>query len=230
MKFANLICVIVAIVIAPVSAAAPPLATTQVEVFETEDAYASGFGSVISDITPVPSVGALGEDNFGQPKIAFLGCRFDIVLEQDNDELDSAVEAINRKIASSDAAVPSGVGYLRNPTPISIADPVTITKCDSDRHYPFFLFRHTTFLGSLVIEAVVFEYDDDSLQTFRTAIFNDDLEPTSITTAKVVAAAKGLYRIDFMSPEDIEAESDAGDTLFQGLVTLAPTLLGIPVP
>lgn len=231
MKIVSSICVAIVAINVLFASAAPPMVATDVEVFDTQDAFANGFGSIVSDIKNVPSVGALGEDENGQPKIAFLGCRFEVALEQGNQQLDGAVEAINRKIASENSAVPSGAGYLINPTPISITDPVTVTKCDPGRHYPFFIFRRTTMFGSLSIEVVVFEYDDKGLPAFKEAIFNDYTEPLSITTARVVTAAQGLYRINFMSLESIQAESEMGDELLLDLIKLAPMALGgVPIP
>lgn len=225
MKIVDVICIAISVLTVQMASAAPPLVAAEVEVFDTEEAFANSFGSVVSDVVSVPSAGALGENENGQPKIAFLGCRFDVVLERDSNHLDGAVEAINRKIASEDSAVPSGVGYLINPAPISITDPVTLTKCDPRRHYPFFLFRRTTFSGNLSIEAVVFEYDSDNVPIFRKAIFDDYSEPLSITTARIVSAADGLYRVNFMSVQDIQAESDSGDEFLLDLISLATMLL-----
>ncbi len=214
----------------PTAAVAAPLIATEVEVFDTKNAFANSFGAVVRDSRLIPSAGALGEDENGQPKIAFLGCRFDVILDQGDRDLNKAVEAINRKIASSDMAVPSGVGYLRNPAPISITDPVTVTQCNAKKYYPFYLFRNSTLMGSVTIEFIVFEYDDAGLKLFKSSIFNDEYERMSLTTARIVNAASGLYRVNYMSPEDIAADSHAEDALVQGLVLMAPKLLGIPIP
>ena len=220
-----------AYLVLPASAVAAPLVATEVEVFDTKNTYANAFGVVVSESRLIPGVGALGEDENGQPKIAFLGCRFDVFLERSDRELNQAVEAINRKIATSDMAVPSGVGYLRNPTPISITDPVTVTQCDPGKYYPFYLFRNSTFMGSVTIEFIVFEYDDEGFNVFRSSIFNDEFERTSLTTARIVSAASGLYRVNYMSPEDIESDSEEKSALVQKMLLMAPSLLtGVPIP
>lgn len=214
----------------PLSVAADPMVATEIEIFNTGNTFANSFGAVISDKRVIPSNGALGEDETGEPKIAFLGCRFDVVLETDDEKLNQAVQAINRKLASSDMAVPAGVGYLRNPKPISITDPVTVTNCSSESHYPFFLFRNSTLMGRVTIEFIVFEYDDNGLNVFRSAVFNDALERTSLTTARIVSNAWSLYRINYMYPTDIQADTSEKEEMVERLIFMAPTLLGIPIP
>ena len=127
-------------------------------------------------------------------------------------------------------AVPSGVGYLRNPEPISITDPVTVTQCNPEKHYPFYLFRNSTLMGSVTIEFIVFEYDDDGLKLFQSSIFNDEYERMSLTTARIVNAASGLYRVNYMSPADIQSDSEEKSAMVQQLILMAPSLLtGFPI-
>jgi hypothetical protein len=53
----------------------------------------------------------------------------------------------------------------------------------------------------------------------------------SYSRTRVVTAAQGLYRINFMSLESIQAESEMGDELLLDLIKLAPMALGgVPIP
>jgi hypothetical protein len=210
--------------------AAPPLLATRVEVFDTEAVQASVLGSVRTTIQPVPGNAALGEDGSGKPKIAFLGCRFDVELAPSEDILSRAVQPIGRKLATDRLAPSAGFGWLKNPQAIGITDPVTAVECDPTNTYVVFLFRHDPSYGDLAIEALIFEYDDSDRAVFEKETFNPEVDVPSNQVAGVVSVAKGLFRINFRTPEDI-AKANAEQAEFaRGLMFIAPKLLGVPFP
>ena len=210
------------------------LTAKEVSVFETSDVTVT-FGRVAMMDRTLPSVATLVESDASPPRMTFLGCRFDVVLEPDNATLQRASPVFSKKLTTPNSdPPPAGFGHLTNPTPLGVTDPVTSVGCNGKLHYFVFFYRQKPTFGLVEIETIVLEYDEAGRAIFEAETFDPEAGRPSAQTANVVTAARGLYRISLRAPEEVlvaEKQRSEVQNAMLGLVArLALSQFGVLVP
>ncbi|MDP3493246.1 MAG: hypothetical protein Q8R82_09025 [Hyphomonadaceae bacterium] len=222
------------IVMCPSAIGQSALRAEEVSVFDTSDVTVT-FGRVTMTDRKLPGGAALIDDGASAPKMNFLGCRFEVVLEPENVALQRAAPVFSKKLTTPNSdPPPAGFGRLTRPAPVGVTDPVTSVACSDKLNYFVFFYRQKPTFGLVEIETVVLEYDDAGRVVFEAETFDPIVERPSAQTANVVTAARGFYRMNLRAPADA-LMADKEQTEFQkrllGLAfTVGPKIIGIPIP
>lgn len=225
----------IALALCPVAYGQSVLKAEEVSVFDTSDVLVT-FGRVTMLDRTLPGSVALIDDGVTQPRLTFLGCGFDVVLEPENLALQRAAPVFSKKLTPPNSDPPSaGFGRLVRPKPVGLTDPVTSVACSDKLSYFVFFYRQKPTYGTVAIETIVFEYDDAGREVFEAETFDPEVDRPSIQTAGVVMAARGLYRISLRAPEDA-LRADQEQAEFQnklagiGVRIGIGALTGVPIP
>ena len=207
-----------------------PLIAENVFVAAPVEVSANSFGVVDVPGRSVHGLAAIGEGADGKPQIQLLGCRFDVELQAENEAVRRVASVLSRKLTSVASADPpsAGHGFLSNPRPIGITDPVTSIGCNPKFRYLIFLFRQESAGRKAAIEALVFEHAAGTESAFEEDEFFSVSEKPSIQAREVVRAAHGFFRATFKSEESITAADHQQRELLRGLMMVAPTFPGLP--
>lgn len=227
--------VAVAVLFCPAAFGQSGLKADEVSVFDTSD-VTTAFGRVTMVDRALPGIATLVDDGASQPRMTFLGCRFDVVLEPENATLQRAAPVFSKKLTAPNSdPPPAGFGRLTRPTPVGVTDPVTSVACSDKLNYFVFFYRQKPTFGMVAIETLVLEYDDAGRAVFEAETFDPAIDRPSLQTASVVMAARGFYRMSLRASEDA-LRADKEQTEFQnkvagiGVKLGIMALTGVPIP
>jgi hypothetical protein len=201
----------------------PDLTAPQVSVIYPKDARVTLWGGVFAEEDHrVSGFNAVYDDAIN-PKLTYLGCRFDVVAVSPSANWDAASTALSKIV---DRDTPTSVyGWLKNPRRNSLVDPTTDVRCSDSRSYFFFTYRTAVGLfNNYGYTYVVLEVpsSNDPLVDASGWIGS---ETPSRQAYNLIQHSDQVFKVEFMPPENRDRAEQEDRAVIDFLFEHAPAIL-----